>query len=63
MVINEKALEACLLLIKEEYLKARKKFPEMRSQHEGISIIREEYLELEKIVYWEKDIKVKTWDG
>lgn len=61
--LDEKMIEVCLNCIKEEYIRARKIFPKMNSQHEGISVIREEYLELEKIVFWEKDIRVRTWDA
>lgn len=38
-------------LIKQELDKARTNFRDMTTYHEGIAIIREEYLELERIVF------------
>lgn len=39
----------------EELVKAQKKFPAFMSMHEGIAIIREEYLELEAEVFKERE--------
>ena len=41
--------------ILEEYQRATKKFGKFASPHEGIGILREEYLELEREVFWGKD--------
>ena len=35
-----------------EYETAREKFNKFNSRHEGIAVLREEYLELEKEVFW-----------
>lgn len=35
-----------------ELYRASEKFPAFRSGHEGLAIIREEYLEFEKEVFW-----------
>jgi hypothetical protein len=40
-----------LLLIRAELEKATDKFGPMASSHEGIAVIREEYLELEREVF------------
>jgi hypothetical protein len=61
--IDEKMLKVCLEAIADEYRRARTRFPPMASMHEGLSIIREEYLELEEVVYKEKDITARTWNG
>jgi len=62
-MLNEKMLKTCMEQVEAEIRRAREKYPPMVSQHEGIAIIREEYLELERLVFWEKDTHVKTWDG
>jgi hypothetical protein len=38
--------------VQAELERARGKFPAFRSAHEGIAIIREEYLKLEREVFW-----------
>ena len=38
-------------LIKKELELARNKFPKFNTEHEGIAVIREEYLELEQEVF------------
>ncbi len=40
-----------LLLIRDELRKATNKFGAMGSPHEGVAVIREEYLELEREVF------------
>lgn len=38
-------------IIKQEVDRARMSFDDMTTYHEGIAVIREEYLELERIVF------------
>lgn len=47
-------LEEALQDVEVEYLHARTRFPPFHSYHEGIAVIREEYLELEREVFWGK---------
>jgi len=44
-------LDDAVLLVKEEYQFASDNFTPMASAHEGIAVIREEYLELELEVF------------
>lgn len=44
-------LSELLLDVKHEYIDARRKFGPFDNGHEGIGVIREEYLELEKFVF------------
>lgn len=44
---TEKAID----LVKNELLRAYLEFPSFKNPHEGIAIIREEYLELEREVF------------
>ena len=48
--------------IKEEYLRASKIFGKFTSAHEGIAVIREEYLELEREVFKKNPNKNKLRD-
>jgi hypothetical protein len=43
--------EMMLDIVKQELDKARTLFDDMTTYHEGIAVIREEYLELERIVF------------
>lgn len=48
----QRELEEALNDVELEYLHARTRFPPFHSYHEGIAVIREEYLELEREVFW-----------
>lgn len=48
-----------LVAIKKEYERSREKFQPFHSPHEGLSILREEYKELEEEVFKNHDIRVK----
>ena len=38
----------------DELNRAQEKFPAMHSQHEGVAVIEEEFLELREAVFWGK---------
>lgn len=42
-----------------ELRRATEKFPKFNSPHEGIAVLREEYLELEREVFWGKQDLIK----
>ena len=49
---NEQDFSLTVNVVLTELKRATKKFGAFNSPHEGISIIREEYMELEHEVYW-----------
>lgn len=49
--MNLQPVDAHMAAIEDEYRRACAKFPAIHSAHEGIAVIREEYLELEKAVF------------
>lgn len=61
-MIDEKLLKICLELIEEEYRTSRKRFNKFASPHEGIAILREEYKELERLVFETKRSTERCWD-
>lgn len=52
-------LDDALYDVVEEYEAAVKNFPPMRSPHEGIAIVLEEYKELEAEVFKQHDVRTK----
>jgi hypothetical protein len=51
-LVPEYRAAVALNLAAEELKRAMAKFGPMASAHEGIAVIREEYLELEREVFW-----------
>jgi len=51
---NKAQVRAALKAVHVELRRARSKFPAFHSAHEGIAVLREEYLELEKEVFKRK---------
>jgi hypothetical protein len=49
---TEAAIDCALDEIKEELFNALENFPAMRSAHEGVAIIEEEFLEFRDAAYW-----------
>lgn len=57
---DDETIENALTAIKKEYLRARSMFATINSKHEGVAIIREEYLELEQVVFTEHNEKARN---
>ena len=49
---SEQDLSLTVNVVLQELKRATEKFGAFNSTHEGISVLREEYLELEKEVFW-----------
>lgn len=53
-------LRPCLEEVENEVLNAKKKYPsDFNSGHEGIAVLEEEFLELQKEIFW----GFKEWNG
>lgn len=58
-------VDDALLLVKYELEAATEKFGSFASQHEGIAVIEEEFLEMREAVFWPKhggDVKLNPFE-
>ena len=49
---SELAIDNTLQVVRHELVRALARFGPYASPHEGIAVVREEYLELEREVFW-----------